>query len=141
MAVGSPRIEVIFSKTLVAALFLFNISVLAQTNHPKPQPKCIELHMSDTTYQEILGGAPETVSMQSGLVVLAPNKSVGKHNTKNHEEAVIVFSGTGELRIPDGQTLKLVPNTVAYCPPFTEHDVFNTGSTFLRYLYVACRPK
>jgi mannose-6-phosphate isomerase-like protein (cupin superfamily) len=26
-----------------------------------------------------------------------------------------------------------------YCPPSTEHDVFNTGTTTLRYVYVVSR--
>jgi mannose-6-phosphate isomerase-like protein (cupin superfamily) len=74
-------------------------------------------------------------------VVLAPAKSVGKHSTKSYEEVVIVLAGTGEMRITGGKTMKLRPDVVAYCPPKTEHDVVNTGSVSLRYLYIVAKPK
>ena len=77
--------------------------------------------------------------MHSGAVVLLPSKSVGNHSTENYEEAVIVLAGSGEMRISGGETLILKPNSVAYCPPHTEHDVVNTGSQPLRYLYVVAK--
>jgi hypothetical protein len=36
---------------------------------------------------------PESVTLKSGLEVLAPNKSVGKHNTGQHEELLVVLEG------------------------------------------------
>jgi mannose-6-phosphate isomerase-like protein (cupin superfamily) len=77
--------------------------------------------------------------MESGLVIVQPGRSIGLHSTKGYEEAIVVFSGNGEMRIPNGRTLKLRPNSVAYCPTNTEHDIFNTGSTPLKYLYVAAK--
>jgi mannose-6-phosphate isomerase-like protein (cupin superfamily) len=111
----------------------------AQSKHTKPKACLVQLSDSTTDYQEVLSGPPQTATMQSGLVVLFPSKSVGKHSTKSYEEAVVVFSGTGEMRITGGPTFKLKMNTVAYCPPNTEHDVINTGSGPLRYLYVASK--
>jgi mannose-6-phosphate isomerase-like protein (cupin superfamily) len=114
-------------------------SLIAQS---KP-PIAFVVQFNDTSsdYQQILGGSPQTASMESGLVVLSPSKSVGKHSTKSYEEAVIILSGTGEIKITGGQTLKLTANCVAYCPPNTEHDVINTGSQPLRYLYIASKHK
>jgi mannose-6-phosphate isomerase-like protein (cupin superfamily) len=77
--------------------------------------------------------------MESGLVVLAPSKSGEKHSTKQYEEVLVVFSGTGEMRITGSVALNLKPNIVAYCPPKTEHHIVNTGSEPLRYLYVAAK--
>jgi mannose-6-phosphate isomerase-like protein (cupin superfamily) len=116
-------------------------SASAQVKESKAKPLVVELNGESVDYQKVLAGPPQTVSMESGLVVLAPAKSVGKHSTKSYEEAVIVLAGTGEMRITGGQTLRLKPNVVAYCPPLTEHDVINTGSVPLRYLYVVARPK
>ena len=101
-----------------------------------PVAKTIELDPLATDYVRILSGYPETVSMRSGSVVLLPSMEVGKHSTGNNEEAIVVFSGTGELRLPGGVHLKLKPYLVAYCPPDTEHNVVNTGTEPLRYVYV-----
>ena len=77
--------------------------------------------------------------MRSGYMVLAPSKSAGKHSTKTYEEAIIVLSGFGEMRMTGKSTLNLRPYSVAYCPPMTEHDVINTGSDTLRYIWLAAK--
>jgi mannose-6-phosphate isomerase-like protein (cupin superfamily) len=77
--------------------------------------------------------------MHSGLVVLAPGKSVGKHSTKGNEEMLVVLEGQGEMRIAGGKDLPFTKEMALYCPPATEHDVFNTGATTLRYVYVVSR--
>ena len=111
----------------------------AQSKRLKQQACVVQLNDSTSEYQKVLSGPPQTVSMESGVVVLAPSQSVGKHSTKNYEEAVIVFSGAGEMRIAGGPTLSLKTHSVAYCPPNSEHDVVNTGSEPLRYLYIAAK--
>jgi quercetin dioxygenase-like cupin family protein len=101
-----------------------------------PEPKLIVLDPSAKGYVRILGGPPETVTMHSGLVVLAPGKSVGKHNTENYEEVLVVLEGSGEMTMAGGPTLQLKAGSVAYCPPRTEHNVVCTGSANLKYVYV-----
>ena len=102
----------------------------------KPEPKIIELDRAATGYMRVLGGPPESVTMRSGYVVLQPANSVGRHSTDAFEEMVIVLEGEGEMLFGDGSVLQLKPYVVAYCPPETEHDVRNTGSKPLRYVYV-----
>jgi len=85
---------------------------------------------------DIFIGPPGTVTMRSGYMVLAPLKSVGKHTTGRNEEALITLAGMGEIRIVNGPTLMLKPYSVAYCPPVTEHDVINTGTDTLRYIWL-----
>lgn len=102
----------------------------------KPKPKIVKLDTKTDDYQRVLGGPPETVTMHSGLVVLAPGKSVGIHNTEKYEEVLVILEGQGEMRITGGPTMALEVNTVAYCPPRTEHNVVNTGEGRLRYLYI-----
>ena len=87
----------------------------------------------------LLTGAPQTITMEAGSVALAPTDSVGTHNTNRYEEIVLVFSGTGEMRVTGGAALRLTPNCLAYCPPFTEHDVVNTGGDTLRYIWLASK--
>jgi quercetin dioxygenase-like cupin family protein len=102
----------------------------------EPHPMVVNLDPATKGYARVLPGPPSTYSMRSGHVVLAPGQSVGKHSTGGFEEVVIVFEGKGKMTITDGPELTLAQGSVAYCPPHREHDVTNTGSQPLRYLYV-----
>jgi mannose-6-phosphate isomerase-like protein (cupin superfamily) len=101
----------------------------------------IQLDAAGKDYLPILTGPPQSVAMESGLVVLAPNQSVGKHSTKAHEELLIVLDGEGEMLFANGSKLPVKANSAVYCPPQTEHDVKNTGTTTLRYVYVVADAK
>jgi quercetin dioxygenase-like cupin family protein len=79
--------------------------------------------------------------MRSGLVILKPAQSVGKHTTGEYEEVVVVLAGSGEMRLADGTALPLAESTVAYCPPATEHNVVNTGTDLMRYIYVVAKAR
>ncbi len=105
----------------------------------KPEPLSIQLDPAATEYLRVLGGPPESVTMRSGYVVLQPGNSVGTHSTETFEEMVIVLNGEGEMILRGGTALPLKPYAIAYCPPATQHDVRNTGSAPLRYLYVVAR--
>jgi quercetin dioxygenase-like cupin family protein len=137
--VKSGHIKSICPLMITIIAILVSLPLNAQPRVVKPKPCLIQLCDTITDYQRVLGGSPQTVSMHSGLVVLSPTKSVGKHSTDNFEEVVIVLAGIGELRITGGETFKLKENSVAYCPPRTEHDVVNTGSQSLRYLYIVAK--
>ena len=102
----------------------------------KPRAKVVVLEKSDNGILPILTGPPETVTMKSGYVVLDPGRSVGKHSTEHHEEILIVLEGQGEMQFHDGSKLAIRARNALYCPPETEHDVKNTGTTTLRYVYV-----
>jgi quercetin dioxygenase-like cupin family protein len=106
-----------------------------------PIAKVIPLQSSGTDVTPVLTGPPESVTMKSGLVVLAPGKSVGKHSTEQNEELLIVFEGQGEMSFQDGSRLPVRANSALYCPPRTEHNVTNTGTGPLRYVYVVAKAK
>jgi mannose-6-phosphate isomerase-like protein (cupin superfamily) len=101
-----------------------------------PKPKVITFKKGMKEYQRLFGGPPETVTMRSGLIVLEPGKSVGTHNTENYEEVLVILEGEGQMMITDGPKLEFKANSVAYCPPRTEHNVTNTGQGLLRYVYI-----
>ena len=103
--------------------------------------KVITLNTGGKDYQRVLGGPPESSTMRSGLVTLAPGKSVGKHSTENYEELVIVLKGKGTMQITGGDTLSFARGEVLYCPPHTEHNVTNTGGGALQYLYVVAEAR
>jgi len=134
-----------FNTTIfVAALFLIiglPIHSFGQGNSIKPIPKLIVLDKLSPDSTQVLNGPPETVTMRSGYMVLAPSKSVGRHSTKENEETIVVLAGAGEMKIIGGSTLHLQAYCVAYCPPNTEHDITNTGTDTLRYVYIVARTK
>lgn len=125
---------------LLMALASASCGLLAAED-AKPSAAAIPLRQQSPGYQELLSGPPASVRMKSGLVVLAPGKSVGKHSTEDHEEMVVVLSGRGQMVMANGNKIDISPEVAAYSPPGTEHDVFNTGSEVLRYVYVVSAAK
>lgn len=77
-----------------------------------------------------------SVAMRSGLVTLLPGQECGTHSTESHEEMLICLEGSGALQWEAGKTVNLAQGHVAYVPPMTRHNVRNTGSQRLRYIYV-----
>ena len=126
---------------VVGVVLVSAVLAWADQRGEKPKPKSVKIDMSSTADMRVLGGPPETLTMRSGSVVLLPSKSVGTHNTGDYEEAVVVLAGQGEMRLADGTVLRLTPHVVAYCPPGTEHDVTNTGTEPLRYVYVVAKAR
>ena len=126
---------------LVSLLPLCFAAVVAQKSAAQPEAKVIKADMQGKDHLRLLDGPPETFSLRSGAVALQPGKAVGKHNTETYEELVVVLEGEGAMLLNEGQELPLKMGTVAYCPPNTEHDVKNTGSTVFRYMYVVAKAK
>jgi mannose-6-phosphate isomerase-like protein (cupin superfamily) len=118
----------------LAAALAAVFTAAAQT--PTPVPKVVELDTHGHDYLPVLNGPPETAGMRSGVVVLAPQKSVGRHSTGQNEEVLIVLEGKGEMLFSDGHSLPVQASHAVYCPPHTVHDVKNTGQVELRYVYV-----
>jgi len=84
----------------------------------------------------LLKGAPQTTGMRSGFVRLKPGESVGAHSTEEHEEALVVLRGQGKAEV-EGQNQVIVSSRkLIYIPPRSRHNVTNTGSDVLEYVYV-----
>jgi mannose-6-phosphate isomerase-like protein (cupin superfamily) len=86
-------------------------------------------------YHLLLTGAPQTCGMRSGRVRLAPGKSIGLHSTKGNEEMLVFLSGSGVARIGQDLHLQVGAGKAAYIPPQTTHDILNTGTTPLMYVF------
>jgi mannose-6-phosphate isomerase-like protein (cupin superfamily) len=125
----------------IAVLLFYSIFLIPAKSQEKPRPKVVELDSAGKDYLQVLAGPPESVTMKSGLVVLSPSKSVGKHSTGQHEELLVVLEGHGEMTFKDGSKLDVKANHALYCPPETEHNVTNTGRSVLRYVYVVASTK
>ncbi|HUO17328.1 MAG TPA: cupin domain-containing protein [Verrucomicrobiae bacterium] len=127
--------------TAVAILVSCSFLLTPAKSQEKRHAKVVELDSHGKDYLQVLAGPPESVTMKSGLEVLAPNQSVGKHSTGQHEELLVVLEGRGVMTFKDGSKLDVQANHALYCPPETEHNVTNTGSGVLRYVYVVASTK
>jgi len=79
---------------------------------------------------------PESVTMRSGLVTLKPGENCGEHSTEGFEEMVICLEGAGQIETEGVGRRPLAAGQFAYNPPYTRHNVHNTGDQPMRYIYV-----
>jgi len=84
----------------------------------------------------LLRGAPQTAGMRSGYVALKPGATVGWHTTGKNEEALVILRGQGEALIEGHEKQALKAPGFAYIPPESRHNVANTGTETLEYVYV-----
>jgi len=101
------------------------------------KPKVIGLEYS-APYQRLLDRSKETSAIDSGFVFLSPGESVGEHSTENFEEVVVFLEGEGKAVI-ESEGLAVSRGRVLYVPPETKHDIVNTGSEPLRYVYIVTK--
>lgn len=84
----------------------------------------------------LLQGTPQTAGMRSGLVRLKAGESIGEHNTGKNEESLVVLRGQGEVRIDGHAAIAISAPALVYVPSASRHNVVNTGSDLLEYVFV-----
>lgn len=102
-------------------------------------PKILKYNATISEYQELLSGKEDSCSFYSGFVTIAPNVSGELHSTEDYEEVIIVLEGEGEVRIKNGDILRISEGNAAYISPEHFHQVFNIGDIPLKYIYVAAK--
>lgn len=99
------------------------------------KPLVIDLPTDGTRFTSVLN--PENaMALKSGFVTLGPGEEVGAHNTDSKEELIIILEGEGEVETDSAGKMPVRAGQAAYNPPRTLHNVINTGSVPLRYIYV-----
>ncbi len=91
------------------------------------------------SYAPLLAPPANSPAMHAGLVTLAPGDECGEHTTGSHEELIVCLDGDGEIDAEGLGTSQLAAGHVAYNPPNTRHNVRNTGTTPMRYIFVVAR--
>jgi mannose-6-phosphate isomerase-like protein (cupin superfamily) len=87
-------------------------------------------------YQRLLGGKPQTCGMRSGRVYLQPGETCGRHSTEQHEEMLVFLSGKGTALIGEKESpFEVGQGKISYIPPYTIHNIKNTGTESLVYIY------
>jgi mannose-6-phosphate isomerase-like protein (cupin superfamily) len=133
-----------FSRLMVMvfmAAFALVAVISFAAGEEKPHAKVVKLDSAGKHDTLLLSGPPETVTMRSGLVILEPGQTVGKHSTGAHEEILVILEGEGAMTFKDGVKLQVDANHILYCPPDTGHDMMNTGKSVLRYVYIVANAK
>jgi mannose-6-phosphate isomerase-like protein (cupin superfamily) len=74
--------------------------------------------------------------MRSGFERLKPGQTVGWHSTGKNQEALVILHGRGEALIDGQPAMPFAAPALVYIPPATRHNVANTGTEPLEYVYV-----
>ena len=101
-----------------------------------PSEKVLVIDLSKKAEnQKLLDGKPQTCGIRSGRVYLSAGQACGQHSTKAREEILVFLSGRGELLIGQEDCFEVGQGKVSYIPPNTTHDVKNTSTDPLIYVY------
>jgi len=98
----------------------------------------LTLPAAEAPYFPILS-PPQSVTMRSGLVTLQNGGNVGEHSTKDNEEILVILEGAGEVEAAGYGRRPVTGGQVVFIPPATVHNVHNTGSAPLRYVFIVAR--
>lgn len=90
-------------------------------------------------FVRLLGDSTKLRGLCSGLVALKPGKSIGEHKTDNKEEVLVIIKGNATIYYGKSKSIKAGQNTFIYIPPETVHNVKNSGSKILRYVYITAK--
>jgi mannose-6-phosphate isomerase-like protein (cupin superfamily) len=92
-------------------------------------------------YQRLISKDSGSFGIKSGHVILKPGENIGGHTTGEREEMIIILKGNGELTVDEDTILKIDKDSILYIEPETRHDIKNTGSTILEYIFVTSLAK
>lgn len=99
------------------------------------KPRILDVTKTED-YQPLLTGLPQTRGMRSGRVFLKTGQECGAHSTKAHEEILIFLGGLGTAHVGDpAESLSVGRGKVLYIPPHTPHNIINSGTEPLIYIY------
>ena len=91
---------------------------------------------SSRRYQQLLSEDRGSFGVKSGHIVLKKGENIGEHTTDKQEEVIIILKGKGQAKIGNDRILNIGRGKVLYIPPYTFHDIINTGSGILEYIFI-----
>jgi len=104
------------------------------------KPKIVKLK-SGSKYQRLFSRDSGTRGIKSSHVTLKEGEEIGEHSTNDLEEALVILKGKGLLLINSEEEFDFEDNSVLYIPPDTIHNVKNTGSGVLEYIFITSNAK
>jgi len=103
------------------------------------EAKVIAFNPKLDAYQEIFDGGRDSVVFYSGVVTIAPGLSGELHSTEAYEEMIVVLEGEGQVKMTGQKNLDIKFGNIAFIPPDSQHQVINTGTKNLKYIYIAAK--
>ena len=76
-----------------------------------------------------------TERLSAGLIKFRPNMSQGSHVHFGEEQILYVISGEG-IHVVNGEKENISEGMLLHCPPYSEHEVINTGTGNLIFLII-----
>ncbi len=125
-------------KSMSFAVFLAGLTIALLplfSQSPKPSPLSMKLQCVGGDCP-LLQGVPQTAGMRGGFVRLKIGETVGWHTTGRNEESLVILHGSGEARMEGQPAQAFTAPAFVYIPPASRHNVANTGSELLEYVYV-----
>jgi mannose-6-phosphate isomerase-like protein (cupin superfamily) len=127
-------ITALLSATLLSA---YHPALLPAQGSPAESRRPLVLALDcDAGDCPLLTGSPQTAGLRSGFVRLKPGAAVGWHSTDTNEEQLVILRGRGEAQIGGESARAFTAPAAVYIPPATRHNVLNTGTELLEYVYV-----
>jgi mannose-6-phosphate isomerase-like protein (cupin superfamily) len=127
---------------LAGGIFVSGCSTHLNAHHDykatmMPSGEVLVIALTDNhEYLRLLAGKPQTHGMRSGRVYLMPGETCGRHSTKAYEEVLVFLSGKGTALIGEEEkAFDVGLGRVCYIPPQTVHNIKNTGTEPLIYVY------
>lgn len=97
---------------------------------------CVIDLQQNEAYQPLLKGMPQTCGMRSGRVYLKPGEDCGEHSTEAHEEMLVFLAGQGQSLVgAEKKPVAVGVGKVLYIGPHTPHNIVNSGTEPLVYIY------
>ena len=87
-------------------------------------------------FLRLVGDSAKVRGLRAGLVTLKPGELIGEHKIENKEEVIIILKGSATIYFGKKKRLKAAQNTFVFIPPETLHNVKNSGTKKLQYVYV-----
>lgn len=121
---------------IVSIIFVAGCAADRKTVTTSQAKACVIDLNSSPEYQRLLAGRPQTCGMRAGRVYLKPGETCGRHSTEQYEEMLVFLSGRGAALIGEQESpFEVGQGKVSYIPPHTIHNVKNTGTEPLAYIY------
>lgn len=100
--------------------------------------RIIDVPIQDTNYFRIIEKG-KSYNFHSGRVYLKPGDNVGEHSTESYEELVIILKGSGEVENHLKERFQIKEGQIIYIPPNSTHNVYNTGTEPMIYIYIVTK--
>lgn len=87
-------------------------------------------------YQRLLLNNVDTFGLKAGRVYLSSGQECGRHSTEDREETLVFLQGKGQVIIgEESKVCEVGEGKVVYFPPHTIHNIKNTQSEPLVYVF------